>query len=426
MNSLGNFIFKNYHFNVDTKTAVFEYEFEGGLHFCEKIEFSQVTLYDSELLDRALFLAFIIIGVSYYKTFPSRKITIRQGSIDSWQANFFNSVYQQGLSQFAFENELTPRDLAHFEASEGEASKPILYQGTGILALQSGGKDSLLTASLLKEKGLGFTPWFVSSTHVSPAVLNTFDEPLEIATRHLDIQKLVEASRQGAKNGHVPVTYIVKSLALIQAILLGKGSILVSIGHEGEEPHEWIGDFPVNHQWSKTWPAEQSFVEYVHRYISPDIRIGSPLRQYSELHIAELFVTHSWRQYGKQFSSCNVANYRQGSNNSSLQWCGNCPKCANSFLLFAPFLPANELADIFDGQDLFTKPNLQQTFKGLLGIENVMKPFECVGETDELRLAYHMAIERGDYTPLSFDIPRSDFNYKYNYPSQTWARQMVQ
>jgi len=57
---------------------------------------------------------------------------------------------------------------------------------------------------------------------------------------------------------------------------------------------------------------------------------------------------------------------------------------------------------------------LTETFKGLLGIDGVMKPFECVGEVDELRLAYHMAWENfgTESYQLSFDVPKGDFDYK--------------
>jgi hypothetical protein len=257
-------------------------------------------------------------------------------------------------------------------------------------------------------------------------VLEMIGRPLVTAERFIDAEGLKEAKERGGLNGHVPITYIVASFALIDAVLNGARTVVLSVGHEGEEAHDWIGDLPVNHQWSKTWPAEQAFAEYMNRYISPDMRVGSPLRGFTELKIAELFTGHAWERYGYEFSSCNRANYMQGNDNTELKWCGECPKCANSFLLFAPFLPADELKSLFNGQDLFEKPLLQETFKGLLGIDGVMKPFECVGETAELRLAYHMAQRRGGYGKLPFEVPESDFDYEREYDSQEWARQMIQ
>ena len=218
------------------------------------------------------------------------------------------------------------------------------------------------------------------------------------------------------------------SLALVDAILANKKDILLSIGHEGEEAHARIKDLSVNHQWSKTWPAEQAFSQYVQKYISPDIRIGSPLRAYSELKISELFAAHAWGKYGHEFSSCNLANYKQGEPNEKLKWCGECPKCANSFLLFAPFVRPSELKSLFNGQDLFAKPGLAETYKGLLGIEGIIKPFECVGEIGELRLAYHMAQKKwgNSYAKLPFVVPESDFDYQKTYASQPWTRNLAE
>ncbi len=418
---MSKFIFEGYSFN--NSRARFVYSFEGGQKFAEEVEFAKPNYqYDEKLLERAMFLSFILIGTSYYKTFPTREVQVLPGQLDEWQVSFFNTVYQEGLSQFAFENDINRAALAWFSATPNPVQQSVLnYKQKGTLTLQSGGKDSLLTATLLQKALKDFSPWYVSNSDSYPKVLDEFGKPLLLSHRFIDHESLNQAKVNGGKNGHVPVTYIVQSLALIQAILLGKNKILVSIGHEGEEPHAMIDDLPVSHQWSKTWSAEQLFAQYVERYISPDIIIGSPLRGFSELQIAEMFVSECWTQFGHSFSSCNVGNYKQGADNSNLTWCGNCPKCANSFLLFAPFVAAEELKSLFAGQDLFSVPALQETFKGLLGIDDVMKPFECVGEIEELRQAYHMAQAKAEYDQLSFGVPSSSFDYKAKYPSQDIA-----
>lgn len=422
---MSKFIFKSYDFNKVDYTANFNYGFDDGRNFTETVKFEGGGEYNEEALDRALFLTFILAGTSYYKTFPTRDVELSQ-SIDDWQTAFFNSVYQKGLGQFAYENGLSRDDLVHFETSERSRVGAVDYEGHGILALQSGGKDSLLVASLLEEKGTEFTSLYVSSTNHYPAVLRDIGSKLVICNRMIDRDGLKSALKDGAKNGHVPVTYIIQSLAVIQAILLNKRDILTSIAHEGEEPHDYIGDLKVTHQWSKTWAAEVAFSEYVKRYISAGLRIGSPLRCYSELKVAELFVGHAGETYGHMFSSCNLANYKQGSDNSILTWCGKCPKCVNSYLLFAPFVPADELKVVFGGRDLFTDSQLVDTFKGLLGIDGFIKPFECVGEVDELRLAYHLALKTGGFQTLPFDVPDSSFDYQKTYPAQDWAAEMLQ
>lgn len=422
---MNRFIFKSYFFDKVSKIANFNYAFEGGQSFTEEITLESNADYNHEILNRALFLAFMIIGTSYYKTFPSRGVLI-DFPIDTWQADFFNKVYQEGLGQFAYENNLNRNDLAHFVANTKNSSTAINYEGSGILALQSGGKDSLLTATFLKSKGIGFTAWYLSNGENYPSLLNTVGSELIISNRLIDRKKLNESLDMGALNGHVPVTYIVQSLAIVQAILLGKADVLVSIAHEGEEPHHVIGDLLISHQWSKTWQAEKLFSNYVSRYISPSLRIGSPLRCYSELYVAELFVENSWILYGNMFSSCNASNYRQGTDNKILKWCGTCPKCINSYLLFAPFLSRGQLSKIFGDNNLFINPNLSSAFKGLLGIDGFTKPFECIGEIDELRQAYNMAIKKSNYQKLPFDVPKSNFDYKQVYEAQDWAVKVLQ
>lgn len=421
------FTFKKYWYSPKTCSAHFQFS-NNNIEFEEVVKFSRV---DSDInkpvLDATLKLVHLLIGTSYYKTFPTKTVRLDCGAIDDWQANFLNSVYQDGLSQFAFENNLGRQDLASFSGKKGFADAALKYspKDSCPLVLQSGGKDSLLLASLLQAERADFTPFYISSNQQHPSVLDSFTQPLVTVERVIDHTGLNRAKAMGALNGHVPVTYIVLVIALLQAVLLNKGSVLSAIGHEGEEPHLVVGDLAVLHQWAKTWQAEQALSAYVHKYISPVIQIGSPLRGCSELKIAKLFVENAWSQYGRDFSSCNISNYKQKQSNQMLKWCGECPKCANSFLLFAPFVEHKELAALFGGKNLFTEDSLVETFKGLLGIDNVMKPLECVGEVEELRLAYHMAqLKHVDYI-LPFYVPESNFDIEARYPGQLLVTGLV-
>lgn len=424
---MSRFMFEGYGYDARSGEAFFSYSFEGEeYYFTERFELVRpAAAYDEELLDRALFFSFLLVGTSYYKSRPSQEVGFRGAGIDAWQTRFLDTVYQEGLSQFAYENELTRDDLAHFEPTESPDQPPKEYHGEGALLLQSGGKDSLLSALIMTEQGRAYDSVYVSASEAHPRIIDELPGETHVIRRRLDREGLAASMRQGGLNGHVPVTYIVESIGLVQAILLGKRELLVSIGHEGQEPHAWIEDLPVNHQWSKTWEAEQLFAQYVERYLSPDIRVGSLLRGMSELRIAELFVQKGWTRFGHRFSSCNQANYGQGQDNTTLGWCGTCPKCANSYLLFAPFVDPTELKALFGGRDLFAAEELRDTFKGLLGVGGVMKPFECVGEVAELRTAYWLAQDTGGYVPLPFAVPHSEYDYRRAYPTQPWVQSRV-
>lgn len=423
------FYFEGYTFDPHSYIAEFKYSFDKKLHFTERLQFQRPEnmTYNAELFDRCLGLAYMLAGTSYYKCFPTRKAVFSNGIISRFDAEVLNIVYRDGLSQFIYENGLDPNRLVRF-SSKTDAPLPIPYSSRGVLVLQSGGKDSLLLAKMLSETNTANTPMYITSSGSYPQVIERSSRrPPRLVGRRIDKEMLDLALANGALNGHVPVTFITMAIALADAVLHGENVVLAAIGSEGEEAHEMIGDFVINHQWSKTWSAEELMIGYVIGALSPDLYVGSPIRSLTELRIAELFVDQCWERLGHDFSSCNVANYRQAAVNQELKWCGRCPKCANSYLLFAPFVEPEELRSIFGGQDLFVVPELQQTFRGLLGVDNVMKPFECVGEVAELRLAYHMAQQRfyGEIQKLPFIVPESNFDYKKFGSQQYWTRVFV-
>ncbi|MDR3128559.1 MAG: hypothetical protein LBT99_04500 [Bifidobacteriaceae bacterium] len=388
----------------------FRYNFDNKYFFKETVEFSKDEKYNKFVLQPALELAWLVIGISYYKLFPDSDI-ILPFKIDTFQAEFLNKVYRNGLGQFAFENKIPLTKLPLFIANtnfKNNKNNLTKYTGQGIISLQSGGKDSLLTACLLDKNKQKYTALYCANSQFYPKVLNKLQN-LIIIKRHIDSQQIAKMNKIGGLNGHIPITYIIEALTLIQTILLNKNIVLVSIGHEGEEPHAFIDNMAITHQWSKTWTAEKLLSKYVKNYISPNISIGSPLRQYSELKIAELFSQMAWQKYGQKFSSCNVANYQQKHNNSTLNWCGKCPKCANSFILFSAFIKITELTSIFNGVDLYADNSLVDIFKGLLGIDKIIKPFECVAETQELRYAY--LLKKVQYANLPFTVPKTHYNY---------------
>ena len=423
------FYIDSYEFDLTKMTATFRYNFDNIRHFEEVISFaSAAENIDEELLEKTLQLAHVLLGISYYKTFPTRHIEVKSFGLSDYQAAFFSEVYKDGLSQYIFENHLEPSDIAGFE-SGGRPSEPVVvYESKGVSVMQSGGKDSLLLAEILRTKAADFSTLYVDTGKTHPQVIEKVGAQMHRDIhRHIDRAALATAMHEEGLNGHVPITYMFISLALIDMVLHNESTLLLAVGQEGEEPYAMLGDYAIRHQWSKTWRAEQRMAAYVETELSPRLKVGSPLRAYTELKIAELFSERCWQKYAGDFSSCNIGNYIQGQTNEELIWCGECAKCANSFLLFAPFIEPRDLMDVFHG-NLFTRPLLAETFQGLLGIDGATKPFECVGETDELRLAYQMARERFPEAgyELPFTVPESSFDYEARGQAQEWAAAMIQ
>ncbi len=392
-----SFKFLDYGFDKQSGLATFRYQSEETV-FTEKIHFavSELVDYNEAVLDKALFFAFVVLGTSYYKVRAGKNIELSR-AITVRQAEIFNKIYQEGMSQFAFENNLKRSDLAEFVGENTESNAEETFVRGASLVTVSGGKDSLLAAEMTRGSGIEYKVTYISAQESYPEIINEFGEPI-IIRREIDKENLKNA---GGFNGHVPVTIINQALALIQAILIGYSRVEFGIGKEGFEPHAWIDDLPVNHQWSKTAEAQGLMDEYIRTFITPSIKIDSLLKDYSELEIARLFADRCWAKYGDKFSSCNVANYKQDANNTALKWCGKCAKCANSYLLFAPFVSPSEQLKIF-GHDLFSDPEMTEIFKGLLGVDGVMKPFECIASIEELRYAYKNRLP--GYGNLPFEI----------------------
>lgn len=415
-----SFRFKQYSFDQTTGLAEFRYSFDDSVHFREVIQFAAPqSSYCAEALDAALLYCSIVLGTSYYKLFPGAGFELVNNSLTADQAAFFSALYRGGLSQFIYENELSPDLIPAFEAGSKTANACSTYNGEGILLQQSGGKDSLLAARLLTQGAHTFDSWHMSTTGNHAAIIDQFSPQSVInVVRTIDLPAITAARNNGGLNGHVPFSAITAGLALVDAVLRRKRYVIAAMEASSDEGNTVIGDFEVNHMYSKTFQFEQSLQSYIHSHIASDLDYLSLIRPFTDLRVAEMFAEYCWQDAVNGFSSCNVANYKQGQDTGQLSWCGDCSKCANSFLLFAPFIAYEQLTAVFDGQNLFTKPSLRSDFEALLGITAV-KPFECVGTVDELRAAYHLAQAADARFEISgLAVPVAQEDYRAIHPHQ--------
>lgn len=249
-------------------------------------------------------------------------------------------------------------------------------------------------------------------------VFDTIGKPVHVSRRTIDLDAIKSALADGGLNGHVPFSAIYAGCALIQAVLVGKNQVFASNEASADEANITVDGFEVNHQFSKTYKVELALQDYIHTNIAPDLQYGSIMRPLSELKIAELFAKHAWNKYYKIFSSCNLANYKQGEDGGKLRWDGTCPKCVNAFLIFAPFVDRHELLEMFEGKNLSKDPELLEIYRQLLGLSDI-KPFECVGTFDEMQLAYAMSVKNSDeYQVQGIGVVSEDFDYRHLGPYQ--------
>jgi hypothetical protein len=269
---------------------------------------------------------------------------------------------------------------------------------------------------LLDEAGEEFATFsatYMPETNPALATLaQAIGHPHLTIRRRFDPQ-LMELNRAGAYNGHVPVTAIIMLIGLAAAVLSGRRRVVMSNEASAGEGNVQYEGVDINHQYSKSIEYEQAFADHIRTSISPDLTAFSLLRPLGELQIAKLFSESAMDRFAGLYSSCN-RNFRHDA--TKFTWCGECSKCAFVYLILAPFVPKTKLNAMI-GPDLLARPELESTYRELMGLSG-HKPFECVGEIDECRVAANMALASGEYPELErFDVPRTAMDLRQLGPS---------
>lgn len=403
------FIFEAYDWNIDAKTLTLRYACDDSLHFTEKyhFDFELTNEIDSDALRKAFELLFFVAGVSYYKAYIPPEIVISSGVVDEPTSGFLQRTYQQGLGEFFFVNNLDPHATINFpvnSAGQGSASR---VDNEGLLIGLGGGKDSLVTVEFLRDQPKVAT-WSLNHRKQLQPLVDRVGLPHFWVEREWDKQ-LLELNAKGAYNGHVPISAIFACVGVIVALLSGYRDVVVSNESSANEPTLQYQGVNINHQYSKSLAYEQDFQAVLSSFMTGGISYFSFLRPLTEVRIAALFARDGFDKYKEVFSSCNKAFTHDS---EGLFWDGTCPKCAFVFLALTPFIAREKIENLFSGKNLLLDPELESTYKQLLGIEGD-KPLECVGEIKESRAAMRLAQKQ--YTELSkyeFNLP-ADYDYRH-------------
>ena len=341
----------------------------------------------------ALRLLHLIAGVSYFKAAAPPEIAIDDAPLDPETAALLTSIYENGLGEFAYNNGLQLRGKIRFPvaADAGAGDAPALGLAQRALVAIGGGKDSLVSIESLRDAGAAQTvAWIGGSQLIAACAAKTGLATLNIERKLAP--RLFELNREGALNGHIPVTAVNSAILVLAALLTGHDQVVFSNERSASYGSVIPGTGEVNHQWSKGWDFERSFGDYVERRIAADLRYYSLLRPLSELAVAQRFARIDG--YDSVFSSCNRNFHILGEKPGS-RWCGQCPKCRFVFLALAPFMPKPRLLAIF-GRNLLDEPAQAAGFDALLEFRD-HKPFECVGEGVESRAALHALTRRPEW-----------------------------
>jgi len=394
--SIRAFHFAGCDFDAASGVARLRYAFDGGPELVETITVPgapfALDAARAQAAEQALRVLHLIAGVSYYKAAVPEEIRIDSYAIDADTAAFLESLYTNGLGEFAYRNGLNLHGRIRFPADAGDApAAPALGLRRHALVAIGGGKDSLVSIEALRAIGVDQTVTWIGGSQLIKACAERTGLPTLNIGRQL-APELFEYNRQGAWNGHIPVTAINSAIMAFAAVLLGVDQVVFSNERSASYGSLIEGTGEVNHQWSKGWAFERDFGAHLQKHVAADLHYYSLLRPLSELAVARQFAKSD--RYDAHFSSCN-RNFHLLGERPANRWCGVCPKCHFVFLALAPFMPKPRLVSIF-GRNLLDDPAQIPGYDALLEFQD-HKPFECVGEGKESRAAMAALSERPEW-----------------------------
>ena len=263
------------------------------------------------------------------------------------------------------------------------------------LCFNGGGKDSLVAMRLLERAGLAYATLAYSHStyggerlqHELIGGVERFCRPVRGHRQWVEDElwddPAATAREYGVSRPIVCETPISIFAALPLALAHGYRHLMLANERSADEgSFVWpaTGE-QVNHQWGKSLAAERLLDAYLRRHLLANVTYFSLLKP-----IGDVVIFNLLRGEGAAVRATHSCSVRK-------PWCERCPKCAYVGLGFHAYLDREVVEGLFSG-DLFDRPENLEHYRGLLGLDRP-KPFECVGEIGESRLAMEICRRRG-------------------------------
>ena len=156
-------------YKVDTVRSIITFtyrvEFRYGITktFTDKLSFPDVApeLWEKvpkAVLESTLQALLLMIGINYWCVFPTRNIQIEGFTLTREQAQFWDLLYLNGLGEFFYNMKMDFHNLIAFPYDDSAvAPLPARFERPArALLLNGAGKDSILSAEILKAEGVPF------------------------------------------------------------------------------------------------------------------------------------------------------------------------------------------------------------------------------------------------------------------------------
>ncbi len=380
-----------------------DYRFEVALWY-DTVDFSVLeSRYGRSYID---WLCFHIAAFEFNKLTSLRPDQVDFGDYRHYCTKAFFTLWlkiqQKVWAQWRYENNAPNYQgpaLAHLFASLENIPQKVSNQlgTTEVLAFCGGGKDSLVSARLLENLNIPYASFVYSNS-----IYGTAQKQHQLIDQLLSGLKPSKVHRQFVYDSFVdcPILNIatdIPSSLLLAAetpssifaslpIVLTEGYHHIALGHErsanvGNLIWEKTGE-DINHQWGKSYEAEQLLNSYIKQSLIDNFSYFSILQPIYDVVIFNLLKENT--DLLPYAHSCNI----------SKPWCKKCPKCAYVWLNYMAYLPVDLINQIFDGVNLLDIEENQLWFEQMLGL-GAHTPFECIGQIEESRLALHLCKQKG-------------------------------
>lgn len=310
------------------------------------------------------------------------------------------TIQKNVWAQWRYENNLPHYAGPHFSSQPTSLSiatpQQLAADNNQVLMFCGGGKDSLVSLKILERAQIPYSSCVYSSSIYgrADAQHQLIASLLDKATPQIQHKMWVYDDFLDSPVVGLAPEYGIKSLTAAETpssifaslpLVLQHHYRYVSLGHErSADTPNLIWDVTgeaVNHQWGKSFEAEHLLNQYIQNQFITNSQYFSLLKPLYDVVIFNLLrldldsvpFTHS----------CNTVK----------PWCKKCAKCAYVWLNYMAYLPIDLVNQIFQ-VNLFDLPENQLWFRQLLGLEK-HTPFECIGQTNESRLAFELCRRKG-------------------------------
>jgi hypothetical protein len=375
------FKYLNFSYKIEDSTleCKFTYSLPPDHTFTHQVTFENIQAQPSSNIDSYIFNLGLAEMFSYWKLTCSPQVIIEAGHLSNKQLQFWHNLFIQGMGQYYYENNIdfTSHQFITLTSTGNPLPPPssTQFESNSVLVPLGGGKDSLVTAELLKHH------YHITPIIVTPTTLASFTPsqmlvptPPVVVHRQLD-SFMLELTKSGYLTGHIPYSSVLAFIFVLVAGVKNINYIAVSNEASSDEGNvEYLGHI-INHQYTKSSEFEIDFQTYLSNKSTHPIHYFSFLRPLHELQIGKLF--SKYPQYFPIFKSCNK-------NQQKNSWCGRCSKCVSIALALIPWLGEDTVTN-FMGTNPLTDPANALLISQMTDPTQI-KPFECIVSTHEANI----------------------------------------